>query len=93
MCTVSVLCLIAVPLPPGKTSLVVQLNNNNNNNNNNNTESLASSLSNKSITEAHEHRVSACVYHMSVFILSASRRYLGLNNMSNERGSVNNNCK
>jgi hypothetical protein len=30
-----VLCLIVVPLPPGKNQFAVKLNNNNNNNNNN----------------------------------------------------------
>jgi hypothetical protein len=30
-----VLCLILVPLPPGKNPYAAQLNNNNNNNNNN----------------------------------------------------------
>jgi hypothetical protein len=37
-----VLCLIVVPLPPGKNPFAVQLSNNNNNNNNknNNTETL-----------------------------------------------------
>jgi hypothetical protein len=30
-----VLCLIVVPLPPGKNPFAVQINNNNNNNNNN----------------------------------------------------------
>jgi hypothetical protein len=32
---VNVLCLIVVPLLPGKNPFAVQLNNNNNNNNNN----------------------------------------------------------
>jgi hypothetical protein len=34
MCVISVLCLIVVPLPPGKNPFAVKINNNNNNNNN-----------------------------------------------------------
>jgi hypothetical protein len=33
MCVTSVLCLILVPLPPGKNPFAVKINNNNNNNN------------------------------------------------------------
>jgi hypothetical protein len=36
MCVICVLCLIAVPLPPGKNQFAVTTNNNNNNNDNNN---------------------------------------------------------
>jgi hypothetical protein len=36
-----VMCLIVVPLPPGKNAFSVQANNNNNNNNNNNKMGIA----------------------------------------------------
>jgi hypothetical protein len=39
-----VVCLIVVPLPPGKISFAVQLNNNNDNNNNKNNNKLPQSV-------------------------------------------------
>jgi hypothetical protein len=37
---ICVLCLIAVPLPPGKKPFAVQLNNDNDNDNNNNNNNM-----------------------------------------------------